>query len=233
MDESEFQEFALEIGQANFNLEEWKRELKEIKKRSDKDKSQALWDIGDHILKGQVLGRLGQQELKKHATEITKTSWENVQNYMWVSRSVPVSRRRENLSYSIHREVASFDEATQEMLLDRAEKGDPRTKGPLKVRAFQEAIKLLRKNGTIPPGKDTPSNGSGAEEPDEVMVVTVLFRLRPDAFDFMKRLAFARHGTHTPQRLLWEMALTYYKENIPKLTAELAEYDARKNQKVS
>src|SRR5712671_3727984 len=89
-----------------FDLGLWKSYGKHLTKA----KGNMLWDLGDWLLEGEH--GLEGAELKKHATKITGYSWGNLKNYMWVSRSIPKSRRRDELTYSHHREVAKkeFDE---------------------------------------------------------------------------------------------------------------------------
>lgn len=75
-----------------------------------------------------------------------------IQNAAWVASSIPASRRRVNLSFSHHAEVASLEPAEQDRLLDLAEKDQ------LSLRALRLAIRpaLGTGGGGTASGESTP-----------------------------------------------------------------------------
>lgn len=76
------------------------------------------WALGDWIIYGEV--HYGEKYAQ--AEDITKIAYGTLQNYVWVSKRFEMSRRRDNLSWSHHREVAGIpDEQEQDALLDIAE----------------------------------------------------------------------------------------------------------------
>jgi hypothetical protein len=77
------------------------------------------WLIGDWILAGeQQWGRTYEE-----AMEITGLAYGSLMNAASVCRRVEFSRRRENLSFKHHTEVASLDPEQQQELLEAAESG--------------------------------------------------------------------------------------------------------------
>jgi hypothetical protein len=75
------------------------------------------WWIGDWVLYGEK--RYGDKYAE--AIELTGMEYQTLRNVVSVSRAVELSRRRDNLSWSHHAEVASLDPARQEEWLDRAD----------------------------------------------------------------------------------------------------------------
>lgn len=78
------------------------------------------WWVGDWL----NYGERAYGEKYSQAMDATGLDYSTVANAAWVSKSVEVSRRRENLSFSHHREVAKFEPAEQDEWLDRAEAED-------------------------------------------------------------------------------------------------------------
>lgn len=60
-------------------------------------------------------------ELAAQATDATGLSYQALADIAWVGRQIPLSRRREKLSFTAHREVAGLPPRAREELLDRAE----------------------------------------------------------------------------------------------------------------
>lgn len=58
----------------------------------------------------------------KEAEEITKYGYQTLLNCKWLSSQIEFSRRRENLSWGHHLEVASLPPDQQDYRLDRAER---------------------------------------------------------------------------------------------------------------
>lgn len=75
------------------------------------------WWIGDWI-------RYGEREYGEkysQALEVTAYDYQTLRNMVYVAERVELSRRRDNLSWSHHAEVAPLDLAEQEAWLDAAE----------------------------------------------------------------------------------------------------------------
>jgi hypothetical protein len=77
----------------------------------------ARWWLGDLLLFGEA--RYGEQYAQ--ALEAARLSERQLNRYRWVCERVARSRRRENLPFSYHEEVAALDPSGQESLLSRAE----------------------------------------------------------------------------------------------------------------
>ena len=76
----------------------------------------SAWWIGDWLLYGQKAypGRY------RSVIEATGFSYQTLRNYAWVASRFPLYRRRDTLSFGHHAEVASLDEAEQELWLARS-----------------------------------------------------------------------------------------------------------------
>jgi hypothetical protein len=76
------------------------------------------WWLGDWLL----FGEAAYGEKYAQATEATGRSKSTLQNYLWVAQNVTRSRRRENLSWSHHVEVAKLAPREQDRWLKRCER---------------------------------------------------------------------------------------------------------------
>lgn len=94
-------------------FEEWKK-CGEFLKQAEK--SVQFW-IGDWLNYGEH--RWG--EMYTQAIEITGQEYKTVRNEKWVSSKIELSRRRDNLSFSHHAEVAQLEPEEQDYWLDKAE----------------------------------------------------------------------------------------------------------------
>lgn len=80
-------------------------------------RSAIQWAIADWI----QYGEHAYGEKYAQAMTETKISYRTLANYVWVATKFPISRRRENLSFSHHQEVAAVSNpAIQDEILDRA-----------------------------------------------------------------------------------------------------------------
>lgn len=80
-------------------------------------RSAIQWAIADWIQYGEHT--YGEKYVQ--ALEQTHVSYQTLRNYVWTATRFPVSRRRDNLSFSHHQEVAAVaDTAIQDEILDRA-----------------------------------------------------------------------------------------------------------------
>jgi len=95
----------------------------------------AGWWIGDWLRYGNA--RYGEKYAR--AMRITGYDAQTLMNMVWVSSRVDISRRRENLSWSHHAEVAPLDLLTQERLLNHAEAER------LSVRDVRELVRVERR----------------------------------------------------------------------------------------
>src|SRR6266704_5888189 len=207
----------------DFNFRYWERIGEELKSASKKLTDQLMWDIGDWLLEGEVRGKLQERELRKHAERITGRAWPTIKNYKMYSKKFPASRRREALTYSLHVLVAKFDEAKQENQLDMASAWQLQHKKPLAVRPFEKEIERLQRTGMIPQNKDTGSSNGKEPEPHE----WIKLRLPQKDYDFVRRLAFAVYGTHTPDTLIWEIVRKYWTKHKDEIKSKLEAFETR------
>jgi hypothetical protein len=77
----------------------------------------APWWLGDLLRYGEH--RYGEKYAQ--AVEMTGRSVATLTNWVWVANQYPPSKRRENLSWSIHRELAPLEPDERERWLDAAE----------------------------------------------------------------------------------------------------------------
>jgi hypothetical protein len=79
--------------------------------------SACAWSLGDWL----VFGAEAYGERYKEAVSTTRLDYQTLRNYAWVAGRFSSSRRRDNLSFQHHAEVASLPEPQQELWLQRAE----------------------------------------------------------------------------------------------------------------
>ena len=89
------------------------------------------WWIGDWL----NYGRATYGEKYDEATKALGLGEQTLTNYAYVAGNVQFSRRRENLSFSVHLEVAALPAAQQDAILARAEQEE------LKVRDVRELVR--------------------------------------------------------------------------------------------
>ena len=124
-----------------------------------------MWWIGDWLRYGER--RYG--EMYSQAIDATEKSYQTLANAKFVAGKVDVSRRRENLSWGHHAEVAALPEDVADRLLDAAE-ADGLSRNALRKRVSQV--------------KNT-SRLLGAEDPsDETCSASDLFKLAASARKF-------------------------------------------------
>lgn len=103
------------------------------------------WWIGDWAAFG--LTKYGQ--LKEFA-ELNGINYQTLADMAWVSRSVEVSRRRESLDWSKHREVAALEPKEQEKWLAKAEKEElPVAEIRRQIRQSQGDNNALESDGPV------------------------------------------------------------------------------------
>ena len=77
------------------------------------------WWLGDWLRFGEA--QFGEKYAQ--AVEDTGFAEQTLQNDVWVASAIPASRRREELTFSHHSEVAALPPAEQDEWLDKAERG--------------------------------------------------------------------------------------------------------------
>lgn len=96
-----------------------------------------MWWIGDWLR----YGERSYGEMYSQALDATDLSYQTLRDAKWVAESVELSRRRDNLSWSHHKEVAALDRAAQDELLDLADsEGMNRNKLRAEVNRRKNAI---------------------------------------------------------------------------------------------
>ena len=101
------------IASRDATFEEWDAV---IKWAQDVEKASPFW-IGDLLAYGEH--KYG--EKYSQAMDITNSSYGTLANAVYVARHVQSSRRRENLSFAVHQEVAPLPPAEQDFWLDKCE----------------------------------------------------------------------------------------------------------------
>lgn len=111
------------------------------------------WCLGDWLAYGEVAysGRY------RDAVELTCLDYQTLRNYAWVAKRFPLSRRRDNLSFGHHAEVAALPEPEQDFWLRKAEEF-----GWSRNRLRRELRASLREQRAEWPGSDQEQ----CEEPD-------------------------------------------------------------------
>jgi len=99
---------------SDINFDEWEM----IGQTLNQIEGSTQWWIGDWLNTGEQ--KWG--EKYKEAEERTGFDYETLKGSKWVSSSIELCRRRHNLSWSHHQEVAPFEADKQDYWLDRAEK---------------------------------------------------------------------------------------------------------------
>jgi hypothetical protein len=98
---------------ARLTYDEWLCAGRQITKIS----SASAWWLGDWLLYGErTYGKR-----YRTALELTSLDYKTLRNHAWVARRFEMSRRRDNLSFHHHAEVAALPEADQDLWLTRAE----------------------------------------------------------------------------------------------------------------
>ncbi|MFF5675073.1 LmbU family transcriptional regulator [Streptomyces hygroscopicus] len=79
--------------------------------------SSSAWFIGDWV----AFGSIRYESRYRDAIEAVGLDYQTIRNYAWVARKFELARRRENLSFQHHTEVASLPAEEQDYWLTRAE----------------------------------------------------------------------------------------------------------------
>ena len=94
------------------SFDNWQRTGSQISKLADL----SSWCLGDWL----AYGECQYTSRYRHAVEIVGLNYQTLRNYAWVARRFDLSRRRDNLSFQHHMEVAKLPPAEQDRWLDLA-----------------------------------------------------------------------------------------------------------------
>ena len=96
------------------SFDNWQRTGSQISKLADL----SSWCLGDWL----AYGECQYTSRYRRAVEIVGLNYQTLRNYAWVARRFDLSRRRDNLSFQHHMEVAKLPPAEQDQWLDMATK---------------------------------------------------------------------------------------------------------------
>jgi len=209
-----------------FALENWMlqgkglaRDLKAHGKETEKGEGQLLWELGDWLIHGEVHGRLGKSKLRKTATAATGYKWTYLKNLKVVSRAIPPYRRRNGLSYSIHRELCPADEATQERLLTEA-LNQQIAGGRVSVRDIRKEVKKAVGSVGIKGSKLAKAQTGGTGE----VVQIVLSMQNYNALQAVLRDFNFNDVGHMVGQLMFDIVRNYFKQNNDEIKARREAY---------
>jgi hypothetical protein len=105
---------------ANLAYDDWAKTGRQLSGIVDS----SAWWLGDWL----VFGKANYADRYQLAIQHAGLRYQTLRNYAWVSRRFPTDRRRAQLSFRHHAEVASLPLEEQERLLDQAEREQWTTK---------------------------------------------------------------------------------------------------------
>lgn len=79
--------------------------------------SSSAWCLGDWL----VYGEIAYEGRYREAIERTSLDYQTLRNYAWVARRFSLSRRRDDLSFGHHAEVAALPQAEQDFWLRKVQ----------------------------------------------------------------------------------------------------------------
>lgn len=101
---------------------------------------QSLWLLGDWLIAGEQ--RFG--EMYAQALDLTGLDYDTLRTAKWLAGRFPPERRRDNLTWSHHREVAALPVEQQERLLDLAAPTDANPQMPrLSTRELRDEARMM------------------------------------------------------------------------------------------
>jgi hypothetical protein len=140
----------------------------------------STWWIADWL----VYGETTYQDRYQEAISRTSLDYQTLRNYAWVARRIELSRRRDNVSFAHHAEVAALEPPEQDYWMRKAEElGWSRNRLRREVRASLKERQA--RTGTGPAGLADELNGpaDGPKMPDSLAgsaTETLRLRLTPD-----------------------------------------------------
>jgi hypothetical protein len=145
--------------------------------------SWSAWCLGDWLIYGETAftGRY------REAIERTSLDYKTLRNYAWVARRFPVCRRREELSFGHHAEVAALPEPEQDYWLRKAEQlGWSRNKIRHEVRASH-----WERNAELPGGQDPHASSPDGQAGPETL--SIVIEVTPEQLRLYRQTA-GQHG---------------------------------------
>jgi hypothetical protein len=148
----------------------------------------SAWWLGDWL----VYGQSEYADRYRKAIVGTSLDYQTLRNYAWVARRIPYSRRRPNLSFQHHAEIASLQPQQQDLWLDRAEASSwSRNELRRRVHAASPAVRsghplipvMLRVN--VPPEQEQRWHKAAAQANQDLgeWIVLILNRACAEALD--------------------------------------------------
>lgn len=125
---------------AELSFEDWEQAGRRLSGIVDS----STWCLGDWL----VHGKLHYSDRYKKAVTAAGLQYQTLRNYAWVSHRFDLSRRRPNLTFQHHAEVASLQPPEQDLWLDRAERGMWTTK-QLRMHLQAERVKNTGETGQL------------------------------------------------------------------------------------
>jgi hypothetical protein len=144
----------------------------------------SAWCLGDWLIHGEDVysGRY------RDAIEHTSLDYQTLRNYAWVARRFSLSRRRANLSFAHHAEVAGLPEHEQDFWLRKAEELSwsrnrlrQEVRGSLAERATAGDPDTARASLGERQAGDIPGGGSG--DHSDVVSAGIQVRLSPEQLE--------------------------------------------------
>jgi hypothetical protein len=242
----------------DFHLPLWKDYGRQLLKAH----GQMQWDIGDWLIEGEDEGKLSAADLKRHALTATKYrwAWQTLKNFKVTARAIPPSRRRDGqdgrpeLSYSMHVEIAKFEDAEiQEKLLamatterslalgrdhmeaarfkrkDGSEDYSYHVSVPMSVKDLKTRIRDMQKQGELPKTTEKPS---APPEPTQrqpwkrASVMPVKFTRTHHQFLMAVVSGRGRYGPHGARDLVEKIVCDYIQQNLSILMEDAKKHDA-------
>jgi hypothetical protein len=125
----------------------------------------SAWWLGDWL----VYGQKRYPNRYQRAAENSALDYKTLRNYAWVARKVPYPRRRKDLSFAHHAEVAAVLEKEQDFWLEQAEEhGWSRTHLRREIRA----AKSLYTNRAVGSSPSSPS-GAPFETREDILILPI------------------------------------------------------------
>ena len=234
--------FGLHLRRVVEDLDKQGRDLGETGSGISEQRNVLAWAIGDWLLKGKEIG-VKPTVLKKQVREALKGTYPGgtLDNFKTVCKAFKdFSRRRENVSFSHHLEIAKFDDLKiREDLLDRAQgfainpiSGRRTDLGKHSVRRLRAYIKEMQEAGQLPP--------TGSSKPKPSTIVTI--KIGTSTYDRLSKLAETMSFYTRPKKgafrvttapdvshLIWWMAGMYYQKHKD----EFKEMSAKRTQSLT
>ncbi|MCX5386232.1 LmbU family transcriptional regulator [Streptomyces sp. NBC_00083] len=120
----------------------------------------STWWVADWL----VYGESEFQDRYHEAVKRTSLSYQTLRNYTWVARKFPLTRRRQNLSFSHHLEVVALDQPEQDYWLRKAEAlrwSRNKLRGEVRSSLRARQSEVTESKGRVEPAKNVTA-GAGS-----------------------------------------------------------------------